>query len=63
MNAVTRCRVQLRSASQFALVIITKFIQASLCKMQGLLKTILVFKDLKYMKNPDLHVIILFLKC
>ena len=40
------------------------FIQASLCEIQGLLKYFpAVFKDCTLMKNTDLHVKILFLKC
>ena len=40
------------------------FIQASLSKIQGLLKDFpTVFKDLKLKKNTDLHVKILLWKC
>ena len=42
----------------------TRFIQARLCKIQGLLKDFpTVFKDWKLKKNTDLHIIILLLKC
>ena len=41
----------------------TGFIQARLCKIQGLLKDFpTVFKDWKLKKNTDLHVKILFWK-
>ena len=41
------------------------FIQASLCKIQGHFKdkTPKIFKDYKFMKNPDLSVKILLQKC
>ena len=42
----------------------TGLIQASLSKIQGLLKNFpTVFKDVKLMKNTDLHVKMLLLKC
>ena len=45
-------------------VIATGFLQARLCKIQGLLKYFpTVFNGLKTKKNTDLHVKILLLKC
>ena len=42
----------------------TGCIQAKMCKTQGLLKDFpTVFKDCKLMKNTDISVKILFLKC
>ena len=45
----------------------SRFIQASLCKIQGFFKDFsrlsYSFQGLKVMKNPDLHVKIIFLKC
>ena len=42
---------------------ISRFIQEGLCKIQGLLKdfikTLSVFKDYNFMKNTDLHDLIL----
>ena len=49
------------------LVMEARFIQASLCKYKDFTRTSqdypTVFKDYKFMKNPDLHIKILFLKC